>query len=416
LKYADISAYIRNSIHYFIIFVISMHNSSSVRFVSQNSDKDKFFSTLRQRVQAYFKQNNISSHATFGMYVKTLFMLSLYLVPFALIYAQIIPAPWLLWLAYAAMGFGVVGIGMSIMHDAIHQSYSEKGWINRVLGYSLNLVGGSDFTWKVQHNHLHHTYTNIYGIDEDIDDKPILRLSPWGKWQSLHRFQHVYACFMYMLATISWVLMKDIKQIIRYNRTGLTRELGHSPAWEAFVIIANKLFYFTVTLVLPLVLLDYAWWHILVGFLIMHFIAGFVMTLVFQLAHVVEPATYPKMNDSGNIENTWAIHQLETTADFAQGSKFLSWCVGGLNFQVEHHLFPQICHVHYPEVAKIVRSTAKEFGITYNEFPTLWSAITSHFAALKSFGESAAAPHAVAVQTQNALAAAHTAATKQPIV
>jgi linoleoyl-CoA desaturase len=364
-----------------------MYDSSSVNFVSASPDKDKFFAVLRQRVQAHFKNNNISPHANFAMYFKTTFMLCLYLVPFALVYMQVWSAPWALWLAYCAMGVGVVGIGMSIMHDAIHQAYSKHGWINKLLGYSLNLIGGSDFTWKVQHNHLHHTYTNIYGIDEDIDDKPILRLSPWGKWQGLHRFQHVYASFMYMLATISWVLMKDIKQILRYNRTGMTVKLGHSPNWELFVIVANKIFYFIITLVLPLVFLDYAWWHILVGFLLMHFISGFIMTLVFQLAHVVEPTHHPKLNDEGNIDNTWAIHQLETTADFARSNSFVSWWVGGLNFQVEHHLFPQICHVHYPEVAKIVEQTTKEFDVAYYAFPTFWSAVRSHFASLKQIGE-----------------------------
>lgn len=369
-----------------------MHDSSSVNFVSSSPDKDKFFAVLRQRVQAHFKNNNISPNANFAMYFKTVFMLSLYIVPFVLVYTQFWAPPWVLWLAYCAMGVGVVGIGMSIMHDAIHQSYSKHGWINRFLGYSLNLIGGSDFTWKVQHNHLHHTYTNIYGIDEDIDDKPILRLSPWGKWQALHRFQHIYAAFMYMLATISWVLMKDIKQIIRYNRTGMTAQLGHSPRWELFVIVANKIAYFTVTLVLPLVLLDYAWWHILVGFLLMHFIAGFIMTLVFQLAHIVEPTDHPKLNDDGNIENTWAIHQLETTADFARGNSFISWWVGGLNYQVEHHLFPQICHVHYPEVSKIVEQTTKEFGVAYHVFPDFWSAVRSHFASLKQIGEGLPVP------------------------
>ncbi len=360
-------------------------SQSAVKFVPTNSDKEQFFATLRQRVQAYFTQNNISRNANGKMYLKTVIMLSLYIVPFVSIYLFHLSFGMLM-LCYAVMGLGVVGIGMGIMHDAIHNSYSNNNWINRVLGYSLNLVGGSDFTWKVQHNHFHHTYTNVYGLDEDIHDKPILRLAPTGKWSPIHRYQHIYAIFLYGLATVSWIINKDFRQLRNYNRTGLTAELGHSPSWEMFKLVTNKILYYIFTILVPMFVLGYVWWQILVGLLLTHFIAGLTMTVIFQLAHVVEETEYPVADANGNIDNAWAIHQMETTADFARSNWFLSWWAGGLNFQVEHHLFPYICHVHYPKIAPIVKQTAQEFGVPYHDFDSTWVAIKSHFGRLKELG------------------------------
>lgn len=350
-------------------------------------DPHNFFSTIRKRVNHYFESNEIRKTGNWRMYSKTIIMFSLYVVPYVLmlIFANTFSS-WLFIIAYSIMGLGKMGIGLTIMHDANHDSYSRYRWINRLLGHSLTFIGGSAFTWKVQHNLLHHSYTNIYHLDEDINDKPFLRLSPYGKLKRHHRFQHIYALFLYSLSTLSWVTLKDFKQTANYNQNGMTEKIGSRPTHETIFLIITKIVYFAYIIALPIIF-GVAWWAVLVGFVAMHMIAGLIITIVFQLAHVVEGPKHfdPEINE-GSMENTWAIHQLNSTANFACKNRFVSWFAGGLNFQIEHHLFPGICHIHYPKISEIVRNTAREFDLPYYEFPKMYKAIASHLRVLKMFG------------------------------
>lgn len=352
-------------------------------------DKAEFFNTLRQRVNDYFETNQIARTGNYKMVIKTISMFAIYFVPYFLIMSSTLPL-WAMWLMCAIMGIGAAGIGFSVMHDANHGAYTRSKFWNELLGFSINIVGGSSFTWKVQHNFLHHTYTNIYELDEDIADKPIIRLSPHGKLLKIHRYQHIYAIFLYTLATVGWVTKKDFAQLIKYNKEGLTKKLGFNPTRELFILIASKVFYFGYMIVLPLLLLDIAFWQWLIGFFTLHAVLGLFMTMVFQLAHVVEGPSHHEPTFSGKMDNTWAIHQLETTADFARNSKVLGWFIGGLNFQVEHHLFPTICHIHYRPISDIVKQTAKEFGLPYYDNKSFFSAFRSHLRTLKAFGRNEA--------------------------
>lgn len=348
-------------------------------------DKEKFFQTLRNRVNGYFRTNEISRNGDWRMYSKTLAMLAIYLVPFAFILTNTLPL-WAVFIMYAIMGIGLVGIGMSVMHDANHGSYSKNPTVNKIMAYSMNLLGGNAFNWQIQHNVMHHTYTNIYGLDEDIEDKPLLRLSPEGKLKKHHRYQHIYALFLYGFATFAWILWKDFRSLAAYNKEGRVKDMGKNVVTEYIILTVTKIIYWAVFFVLPIVLTSYSWYFLLAGFLLMHYVGGWIMTVVFQLAHVVQITEHFQPNEEGNVENVWAMHQLATTANFARKNKLISWYVGGLNFQVEHHLFPNICHVHYPEVSKIVKNTAEEFGIQYNEYKTFLAALSSHLKTLKALG------------------------------
>lgn len=311
-------------------------------------------------------------------------MLAIYLVPYFLI--LLLPlADISIVLLYFLMGIGLAGLGLCVMHDAIHGAYSQWPWLNKVASFSMNLIGGSPFTWKIQHNILHHSYTNIYHLDEDIDDKPFLRLSPSGKLKKYHKVQHWYALPLYSLATLSWVLMKDFRQLITYNRTGLTRQHGFSPAKETINMILGKVLYVFFIIVVPL-LLGLTWWAVALGFVLMHMLAGLYITIVFQLAHVVEGPDHHEAPLDGNMTDTWAIHQLKSTANFACNNRLVTWLVGGLNFQIEHHLFPNISHIHYRNIAKIVKHTAKEFNLPYYEHKRFRGAVMSHLKVLKMLG------------------------------
>ncbi len=360
---------------------------SNFKHIPFDTKKTEFVKALRKNVNAYFKEKNISKHANFNMVSKTVCMLALYFVPFSFLISGIVESWWLNFLLWSLMGFGMAGIGMSVMHDANHGSYSKFNNVNLILGYLIHLVGGSATNWKLQHNVLHHTYTNVSGMDEDLESDPILRFSPDQKRKKFHRFQHLYAWFFYSLMTVSWAINKDFVQLVRYKRKGLLRMQRVNFSKELVFLISSKVFYYGYVLVLPMVF-SYTWWYALVGFFLMHFIAGFVLAIVFQCAHVVENTEYPKPSETGNIQHNWYAHQLFTTSNFAMKSKLFSWYVGGLNFQVEHHLFPNICHVHYKKISPIVKATAKEFGLPYNNFKTFFGALMCHTRHLKKLGVS----------------------------
>ena len=356
----------------------------SIRFVSKQHD---FFTTLNQRVNGYFKSNNISRNANSSMVVKTIVMFSLYFIPYGLILSGLFPSLFAYYGLNIIMGIGLAGIGMSVMHDANHGAYSNKQWVNDLLGYSLNLVGGNAFNWKVQHNVLHHTFTNIEGVDEDITPRGVLRFSPHTPWKSFHRFQFIYAWFFYGLLSFVWIVFKDYGRLSKYNKDGLV-EKQKTKAWKEWsILLASKSFYFAYMIAIPMLVAPFAWYHILLGFLTMHYVAGFILAIIFQPAHVIEGTEYPMPDDKGNIYNTWAIHQLHTTTNFAQNNKLLSWYVGGLNYQVEHHLFSNVCHVHYKDLSAIVKETAHEFGLPYKTKARFRDAMMGHYRILKTLGK-----------------------------
>lgn len=361
-----------------------MNRSKSLRF---SKDRQDFFVTLNKRVNEYFKTNNISRHANAEMIVKTVFMFALYFVPFVLMLTGVVSGTWPMIAMCVLMGAGTAGIGLSIMHDANHGAYSGKSWVNNLIGYSLNVVGGNAFNWKIQHNVLHHTYTNVYDADEDISPRGVLRMSPYSEWKAMHRFQHVYAWFIYGLMTFVWVLFKDVIRLISYHKDGLIKKQNANVTQEIVILVVTKLIYLGYIFTLPVVILDLSFWTVFAGFCIMHYVAGFILAVIFQPAHVIEGTEYFEPDMEGNLENNWAIHQLHTTTNFANKSRLFSWYVGGLNFQVEHHLFPNICHVHYRKIAPIVESTAKEFGVPYKSAETFLDALVGHGRLLRELGK-----------------------------
>ena len=355
-----------------------------VRFIDK--DKSSFYATLRLNVDKYFTDNGISKNANAAMVFKTIILVLLYLGPLALICIFHPPAGISL-LLWAIMGFALAGMGMSVMHDANHGAYSSNELVNRIMGHSLILLGGSVYNWKLQHNILHHTYTNITHLDEDIDNKLVLRFSPHTKAHGMHRFQKFYAIFFYGIMTLYWCTLKDFIQYAKYARNKVYTKTPFEIVQKLLEIIAGKVLYYAVFFGIPMFVAGIPFLHILPGFLLMHFIAGIVLTVVFQLAHTVEGTDHPMPDMDGNIDNAWAIHQMNTTKNFSPDNRFICWYVGGLNFQIEHHLFTKVCHVHYPKIAPIVKKTAEEFGIPYMEHETFMSAIKSHFTVLQKFGK-----------------------------
>jgi len=349
------------------------------------NDRPEFFIELKKRVNNHFQENNISKHANFEMVFKTVFMVCLYVVPLVLMLTGVVSTLWPMLLMWVLMGFGMTGIGLSVMHDANHGSYSSNKKINNVMGYIIHFIGGYDVAWKIQHNVLHHSFTNIEGLDEDIDNRFFI-FSPDQEVKPKHKYQAYYALFLYALMTIYWSTAKEFEQMVRYKKKDLLKGQGLTFAQAMRQLVFNKIMYYALILVLPLIFIALPWWQILIGYVIMHFICGISMALIFQPAHVITDTNFYDAEKNSSMENNWAIHQLKTTANFANKNVPFSWFVGGLNFQIEHHLFPNICHVHYKKIAKIVKSTTEEFNLPYYQHKTYYGALKSHFTMLNQLG------------------------------
>jgi linoleoyl-CoA desaturase len=250
----------------------------------------------------------------------------------------------------------------------------------------LYLLGGLPVNWQYQHNTMHHGYTNIEGYDEDIDPLFLMRFSPHKKLLKIHRFQFIYAWFLYGLMTLSWSTNKDFSQLRTYKLTEAKLNTGKTYNQLLFDLILSKILYYIIFLGLPMLLISQPWYLIIVAFFVMHFTSGIILAVIFQTAHVVTSTNFPLPDENGRIDNNWAIHQLQTTADFSPNSRVFSWFIGGLNYQVEHHLFPNICHVHYRNISKLVKATANKYNLPYNQQGSFISAVYNHIQMLRNLG------------------------------
>ncbi|MBD8489052.1 acyl-CoA desaturase [Echinicola sp. CAU 1574] len=358
--------------------------SQSLKFV--DSENSLFFTTTKKRIDEYFKENNLSRKANSAMVSKTVVYLISFVSLYVLILADFLPLYLTLILA-VCLGMNMAFIGFNICHDALHGSYSSKPVVNRSLGFLFNVIGASEYVWRITHNKVHHTYTNIVGHDGDLDVAPgMIRVSKGEKTKKAYQYQHIYAFLLYSLSSLSWFFRKDYLKFFQENIGAHTNK---HPRKEYFFLFFYKAMYYTLFIVIPLLVMDITWWQFLIGYLLMNFAEGLALALVFQLAHLVEETEMPEPEQSQNISEAWAIHQMKTTANFSVNSKLATFLCGGLNFQVEHHLFPKICHIHYPAISKILQKTANEFDVPYLSNRTFFTALQSHYRFLKKHGRAA---------------------------
>jgi linoleoyl-CoA desaturase len=334
------------------------------------------------------------------MVFKSIFMLSLFFIPIIIVNTGMVTSALPLFCLYILSGFGMAGIGMGVMHDAIHGSYSKNRSVNKYMGYTMNLIGANASVWRVQHNVLHHNYTNIDEADDDLNAPFFLRFSPHAKRYWLHRFQHLYIWFFYGLSTLSWVTTKDFIRLNRYKNKGFFNGKNEYRN-ELYKLVAWKLLYYSYALVLPLIMVPLAPWIIILAFISMHFVTGLSISIVFQTAHVMPSMDFPLPDENGLIANDWTIHQLATTSNYSPRSRFFSWLIGGLNFQVEHHLLPHVCHVHYRKLSLIVSETAREYGIPYHTKETFFEALGDHTRMLRDLGRMQMVPNESDLETSN---------------
>jgi linoleoyl-CoA desaturase len=285
------------------------------------------------------------------------------------------------------LGVATAQIGFNIQHDAGHQAYSDRRTVNKWMAMTLDMVGGSSYLWHWKHAHFHHTYVNIDGHDSDINLGVLARFSPAQRHHWHHRWQHIYLWVLYAFTAVSWHLHDDFRDVIvgRIGKQRIPRPRGRDLA----VFVIGKIVFFSLAFALPMILHPVL--TVLLCYALTAAVAGLWLALVFQMAHAVEFAAFPSP-DHGRITKPWAIHQLDTTVDFARNNRVITWLVGGLNFQIEHHLFPRVCHVHYPAIAAVVEQACHDYNLPYHANASFSAGIASHYRWLRQMGRPDATP------------------------
>lgn len=351
--------------------------------VTFDNSNNLFFQSLKKATEAYFRESGLKKTGNWKLYSKTLILVPAAIAIYISLLVFTMPVGLALTLC-ALLGLTLSSIGFNVMHDACHGSYSSRRWVNELLGLSLNALGGNAFFWKQKHNILHHTYTNIEGADDDIAQSKLLRQSPTQEWMPIHRYQHIYLTLAYSLTLFMWVGVRDFDKY--FKRRIHNTPLQPMDRREHITFWTSKVLYLVFYVILPILVVGPLAW--LIGYGVMGLVTGIVLSYVFQLAHAVEGPEFDSVGiDDKMIETEWAVHQIRTTANFAPHNKIVSWFVGGLNFQVEHHLFPRVSHIHYPQLSKIVQEQCRQFDLPYHCFPTVSMAVVSHLRTMKKMGQ-----------------------------
>jgi len=341
-----------------------------------------FTPILKKRVSQYFKDNHLSQKGHLKIYTKAAIIFAWCGASYGMLLFVSMPA-WLTLLTAVSLGLAMAGIGFNIMHDGGHKAFSNSKLINKCMAFTLDLLGGSSYYWHWKHNYLHHSFPNIHGHDDDLNVGPLGRLAPQQTRYWFHRYQHFYMWFLYGLLPLKWHLWDDF--YIYYTGKMMEQPIPRPKGWDLYLLFLGKAIFAGLAFIIPTMYFSFG--MVCLFYLFVTFVEGLALAITFQMAHCVDEAEFPdKMQGSNKIDNEWCIHQIETTVNFAKGNRFLTWYMGGLNYQIEHHLFPKISHVHYPALSGIVKKTCEEYGIHYKENKTLSESLRSHYRHLRQLG------------------------------
>lgn len=343
-----------------------------------------FHCELKKRVEAYFTERGISQQDAPGMRLKTAIILGWLAASWTLV-TFFATEPWQVVLLCVSLGLCGAAIGFNIQHDGNHGGYSKNKALNAWTAFTLDVVGGSSYVWSWKHNVFHHSNPNIEGLDSDIDIQPWCRLSPAQRRYPVHRFQAIYIFFLYSLLAFKWHFVDDFANVIT-GRIG-ANTFPKPKGKKLFLVLFGKALFLTWAFVIPM--LFHPVLNVLAGYAIAAVTVSLMLAIVFQLAHVLDGAAFPDAEARGQTD--WAVHQIETSMDFAPKNKFANWFLGGLNFQVVHHLFPKVCHVHLVDLQPIVEQTCREYGVNYRVHPTMRSALAAHVRWIHKLGQPEAA-------------------------
>src|SRR4051794_783453 len=347
--------------------VQSRRGSTPMKF-RNGRDKD-FHLAVKAKVGAYFESEGVTRYGDWRVLVKGIILISVTAGLYALILSNRLTG---LPLLLAALLFGVscILVSFNLAHDAAHDALTPSRRLNRVIYVATFLLNGtSPYLWRRRHVGSHHTFPNVQGGDADMDDNPFLRVTPSSPYRRHFRHQHLYAPLVYMLFSPYTVFVYDFEFFFRDRLANMDLKHDLRRLRVMAIVACEKLAYFALMLVIPLLVLDQPWWAVVLGFAVMQCAASLAFTLPLVSTHVAGEIAFPEADESGLVEGSWATHQLATSMDYSPDSRLANWVLGAVNAHAAHHLFPDICHVHYVALSRIIEETAHEYGVPYHAMP-----------------------------------------------
>jgi len=355
-------------------------SETSASPIIESSGASSFPKVLRSRLDRFFADRRISPKADRTMWVKIAMGLAVLAGAWIALYT-LRPGSWKFVALYVLGGLAQTFLLLNIAHDSNHNAISSRSRVNKTLNYVFDLCGMSSYMWRILHHRGHHSCINLHGEDDALSGRGIFRFTPYEPRAPWHRFQHIYVLFIYAMFSLDYVFFRDF-QCFFFPTHEYLRRTKHSLR-EYAILFAGKGFYLTYMLILPVMVLGKSPLLVAGAFLLVHLIVGLAVTLVFQSTHTVDSTYFP--SDRGEFENG-VYHIFATTADYATENPLVGWIAGGLNHHVVHHLCPFVCHTHYAPLTRIVKETAKEFGVPYRQHSTMTLAIQHHLILLKQLG------------------------------
>jgi linoleoyl-CoA desaturase len=366
--------------------------SAPAKPIFKKSNDEEFSNTLTQRVENYFKETGNSKKGGWKAITKTIFLLMLFIVLYGLLLSNWFN-PWGTFFIGLLFGLTHALIVFNIAHDASHNALFKNHRLNKILSYTFNLVGSNSYLWNLSHNKTHHSYPNIADFDPDIHQQaPLIRMSPTEPYRWYNKYQHIYATFLYLLFSIFFVFVKGLKEFFPSSKSKRWLGIDRPPFREYVILFLTKLIYFTYTLLIPLMVLDVTWQQFFLGYIGIHFILSLFLLSVLIPVHLVDESEFGTVDQKGHLNDTWTVHIFKNTIDFARKSKLANFLFGGLNTHIVHHIYPNICHLHYIALSEIIKQTAEEYHIQYHE-ESMWGAIVSHYKLLKKMGSNKTSNH-----------------------
>jgi linoleoyl-CoA desaturase len=339
------------------------------------------FAELKQRIEPYLKI--AERRILFKTWIKIILFPALYIGGYMLMITSAQTMGQLL-AYYAAMGVLMPLCIANVVHDALHGCLLKSRSANQFLRHIFDAMGGNSYVWQQRHVIFHHPNPNVLDWDIDLESRKIYTLSPADQHKPIHRFQHLYMPFVFPLFTLHWVLFRDFKDY--YDSSSVFRKKVNVPMNEFIKLPLFKAFYLSYIILLPILVLDFTWLQVLFAFALLHVVCAIGTLIILLPNHWDEHAEFYEPRLTGNqLRDSWAIHQLRNTNDYAIHNPFTNFLMGGLNHHVAHHLFPSINHNYLPGITEEIIKITKEKNLPYKCF-SLIGALRSHFRLLRKNG------------------------------
>ncbi len=343
----------------------------------QKTPDESVFPELRKEV--FGVVNNLATYKRTEIVFKAILFPLLYCLAYvtALAFAA---NKMVFYACYFLLGVLLVLNFLNLVHEAVHQTLFRNRKLNQWYVHFFDLMGANSFIWKIRHTKLHHNYPNVMGWDSDIEQSPIARVFPHGPFYRLHRYQHIYLPLMYPFYLLNWLLVRDFRDFFR--KGSVVRKVTDIPWVEYIKLFIFKAVFLFYILVFPVLFSGISLVQTLTGFLLMIFTASIISLFVLLSPHANTDNEFPLPDANGELSRSWLLHQLSTTNDVQEDNWFTRFFMGCFNYHVIHHLFPNVNHVYYPEINKILERYAQEYQLPYRKVPLLVS-LKNHFRLLK---------------------------------